>query len=114
MNLENEIIFTVPVVNFHTNPTIFPSPSQALCAASINTPNCGTGQNPRLFKIARLSHPAFIADLSTHCVCVCVILHTLKVHKVESGRSRGSVALQQAALTRTDQRRVKINRGSLI
>lgn len=61
--------------------------------------------------------PAFIADF-VHtlrvCVCVCFILHTVRVYKVEAGGSHGPVALRQAALTRTDQRRAKINRGGLI
>ena len=48
------------------------------------------------------------------CVCVCFILHTVRVYKVEAGGSHGPVALRQAALTRTDQRRAKINRGGLI
>lgn len=36
---------------------------------------------------------------------VCFILHTVRVYKVEAGRSCGPVTLRRAALTRTDQRK---------
>lgn len=79
----------------------------------------GLDQNQRSFNPLHFHTPAFIADFvhtlrESVCVCVCFILHTVRVYKVEAGGSHGPVALRQAALTRTDQRRAKINRGGLI
>lgn len=74
--------------------------------------HCGTGLNLCLFNPLGFHTPLLLLISST--CCVCFILHTVRVYKVEAGRSRGPVALWQAALTRTDQRRAKINRHSLI
>lgn len=102
-------------VNFHTNSTILLSPSETLHTASVTATNCTVGPH-RICAglICSTFTPSFYCWFYPHTMCVCFILHTVRVYKVEAGRSHGPVALRQAALTRTDQRRAKINRACLI